>query len=326
MAIAVRKQKPRRVESLAGTALAVRDWREGEALEPRDLRVRREYLRRTFLRSSRGRAEMQTLGDLLGIPVGTIVVAHLFKGGQGADPDTRRRIAYGLQLGPEDNDAVGIRRLVKVGHVGRAYGPFRWTKEMATSAWQSATRYVFFDAGDDVLHAIDWRRHMSLLSFKTSEGLPAALVRARGFAGKVHFESQTDGFGMVWPTRLSAPVAVGRALPLLPPAGEDDYARVTDVDGGVHDFPAREIEAQLTAHAELLLVRLEIGHCSLVWGRAQSGRRSDYGEMGYGDDSYDRSTVRGLLAKTGDLPSGWRLDQIVDVADATIGSPEPPAV
>jgi predicted oxidoreductase (fatty acid repression mutant protein) len=59
-------------------------------------------------------------------------------------------------------------------------------------------------------------------------------------------------------------------------------------------------------------VAVEIGAALLVW---TSGGEL---ELGFSDEHYDQTTVRALFEITGDLPQGWRLDQLMIVANDTL--------
>lgn len=254
---------------------------------------------------------MQTLGELRAIPLGTPVVAHLFRGASDAEGETRRRITE--ELGWLD-----------IAHVGKTHGPFLWTPNFVSAAWQDTTRYVFFDPGDDILQAMDWARGMSVHRYLTPLHEPAALI-VPSSGHPVQFESHTDGFGMSWSTHLDVASALAAVLELIPPAEPEDEATIVHTPRRVERMSTSSVRNYLSEYgATVVLAQLDVGTAAVTWAAGKESLSPAAG-MTFGDDYYQRDLVTAILSATLSLPPTRALDQVMTVADETLLAHLPPA-
>lgn len=294
-------------------------WSTSAYVSGEDARFRRQYLSRTYLRSARAREPLQSVEDLQGIPSGTPVVVHLFRGAGRANPALKSRLAE--LLGRRPARPGGPPR---VGHVGTTFGPFTWSSSMASPALQQATRYVFFDPGDAVLDLIYGRQRVNVERYRTTQNEPTVLIEPNG-PHPIHIEAQPESFGIVWPTALDPVSAVRAAMGMLPsPSGDDEAVIVLRGD----DDRRRHVERVSTdrlletldaINGSFSAIRLVLGTASIAWARAlDEGTSAITGEMSFGDDHYVKTQVRSLLAETAILPDGVELESVLDVADGVL--------
>jgi hypothetical protein len=303
------------------TTLSVERWDTHDRLTGNQARLRREHLRRRYVRGIPPRQPLQSLNALVEIPRGTPVVAHLWRPAK-RHPSIHGLVAHGLQLA-DQTPARSTAAILKSEHVGRTYGPFRWQPWMATASWQNATRCVFFDPGDAVLEHIYRGSQMSIEEYVTSKDEPAIVISPNGNGRSFRFESQPDGFGVVWPTQLDAVAALSRAMAVLSAPEADDQATIASPNSGLRTCPTHElVECLQSSDVTPSLVHAEIGSASLAWARALD--EDSLAQMSFGDDYYVRGQVKAMLGDTADLPPGLNLDAVLSAADDALRAHLPP--
>jgi hypothetical protein len=259
---------------------------------------------------------MQSLAELRGL-YGD-VTAHLLWSTNGADEDHRDMLA-GLGILPLDK-----KGRVQDTHIGRTVR-IRWDDSFGTPRWQQLTRYVFFDPGDDaLLDEFDGRSgSMKVERYKTSLGEPAALITLdAGTDDDVQIESQPDGFGIVWPTKLNAAEAVASIMSTLPNPSDGDRAFAIvetpdSTEGLLEEFPSGSVGDVLKrTNGSTAAVRVCIGSAAIGWAAA-IGRGEAVGALSFGDDRYVHQDVATLLERTAILSAQARA-LVLGVADETL--------
>lgn len=306
------------------TALAVERWSEDLPFTREDARLRREYLRRRYLRHVRPRQPLQSFDELYAIPPGALVVAHLWRPAKRTDPAIQRVVAHGLRLAqPRRRRDHGVSGLIRSEHVGKVCGPFAWQSWMATASWQGATRCVFFDPGDAILNLVHRRSPMKLREHLTSRDEPALAVTPAGTDRSVRFESQPDGFGMVWPTNLDVVTALKHALAILPAPQADDEATIVGASGEPEVLPAAELLSRLEGSADVRLVDVDLGTAAIAWAGSDRDNTDHLAQMSFGDDYYNRDQVRSMLEETAAVPA-QDVDGILSAAQFALRAHLPP--
>jgi hypothetical protein len=185
----------------------------------------------------------------------------------------------------------------------------------------------------------------------TSLGLPVIWADV-DLGCTFRFESQPDGFGLMWPTHLRAEDAIRAALSVLPSPELDDLAKVhrratykeilgADIEEEIEDNPS-----------EISLVRIDIGAAALVWAKSfgdglaattkvtfsgdgivvpEDGIRVEVQSdkpglhvMSHGDDWYRRERIAELLFKTAPEYFVPDLSPLLDRADLIMQDHLPP--
>jgi hypothetical protein len=273
-----------------------------------------EIRRRLKARGIATNQAAQSLWELRAIPDGAWVRVHLLRSANNATAEDLDALA-GFDLA--HGKPRGKQRRRSPAHVGRSTY-LQWDARLASPRIQRLTRYAFFDPGGTILDAIDAARvSMTVELFRTMRDEAAAIVSPTG-GRPIRFESQPDGFGMIWPTRLDVVDALRRALPALPEPDDDDQATVVSEGQSVR-CPTREVVTVASATADrITLVRLEIGTAALAWAQGVGDAPAAQPQMSFGDDWYQPDRVRSLLARTADIPADTKLDAIVRVADSAL--------
>jgi hypothetical protein len=226
---------------------------------------------------------MQTLGELQQIQDGSLVVIHLLRSVIGA-PDEHRQALVSLGLLNEGHRGKKRTR-VSSGHIGKTVQCV-WRANLASSRTQQLTRYIYFDAGNDVLKSLEklWSRppyerpftgdddpphlegegDMSISSYYASGG-PSATIKI-GNGDTMRIEAQSDDYALGWATELDSS-GVLQGLELLRPHLDVEAGSVVRLsDHTEHVLDSLE---PLRRHNEQELLveyfHLALGQFALTW-------------------------------------------------------------
>lgn len=144
---------------------------------------------------------------------------------------------------------------------------------------------------------------MSVKEYSTSQGEPALVITPAGSNRAIRFESQPDGFGMIWPTTLDAVTALRQALAVLPDREPEDETTIIDASGEPRTYPALELFEQLEQSSDVVLVDVELGTAAVAWAASTDADGQVDAQMSFGDDYYHADQVRSMLEGTDAMPA-----------------------